>query len=98
MNIIDLRKKQLLELLESLVVDYSYLLTEDDFNLIDCINESGLGDFQFRQDLEEIVERVWKYELESNQYKVISWNKGTCHPNRDVITFATISLKDSKKE
>lgn len=92
MNIIDLRHRQLLELLESLVHDYSFLLNQNDYALINYISELGIGNF--KADLEKIVERVWESELASGQYKIISWNKSVDTPNRDKITFATISYQD----
>ena len=46
MNIIDLRQKQLIELLESLVHDYSFLLNQNDYALINHISESGIGNFK----------------------------------------------------
>ena len=92
MNIIDLRQKQLIELLESLVHDYSFLLNQNDYALINHISESGIGNF--KADLERIVEKVWEDELASGQYKIISWNKNVDAPNRDKITFATLSYQE----
>lgn len=93
MSINDIRRRQLFDLLRSLVNDYKYLLSDDDLKLISDISINGLGNHL--KELEKLVSNVWKWELESNQYKVISWNKATIEPDRDKLVFATISTADN---
>lgn len=93
MSINDIRRRQLFDLLRSLVNDYKYLLSDADLKLISEISNNGLG--SHLKELEKLVSSVWKCELESNQYKVISWNKATIEPDRDKLVFATISTADN---
>lgn len=92
MKIDVLRKRQLFDLLDSLVNDYRYLLSNDDLKLISDISNFGIDNY--RSKLEVVVERVWQSELDSSQYKVISWNKTVEGPDRDKMIFATLSYKD----
>jgi len=91
MEIESLRRKQLYQLLSSLLNDYNNLLTADDLKMIKEIEESGLKD-NYR--LEELVSRIWKSELDSGKYRVISWNKAVTNPDRSKIVFATLSYRD----
>lgn len=92
MSINDIRRRQLFDLLRSLVNDYDYLLSNDDLKLVSDISINGIGDHL--EELEDLVSKVWKSELESNQYKVISWNKTAAGPVRDKLIFATLSTVD----
>ena len=45
--------------------------------------------------LEVIAQMIWEKELLSGEYAVISWNKSLTLPNRDKITYATLSRRDN---
>lgn len=45
--------------------------------------------------LEVIAQMIWDKELSSGEYAIISWNKATTPPNREKITYATISKRDN---
>lgn len=93
MNIKAIRQKQIMELIKSLITDYSFLLTENDYNFINSISFNNIDD-TILEKIADIVKRVWEYDLNSGEYVIISWNKGVVPPDRSLITFATISKRN----
>ncbi len=89
-----MRERQIYELINSLIKDYAFLLSEEDRTTIDeCLDEDGPYNKKSTL-LEPIVAKIWDHELQSDQYAIISWNKNVNGPNRSLVTFATISQRD----
>lgn len=89
MSIEELRRRQLFDLLRSLVSDYGYLLSNEDLKFIAEIKNNGIKDNL--EKLEFLVSKIWQNELESGNYRVISWNKTVFGSDRDSLIFATLS-------
>ena len=45
--------------------------------------------------LEVLAQMIWEKELSSGEYAVISWNKSITLPDREKITYATLSRRDN---
>ncbi len=87
MKINDLRLKQTLLFCKSCLNDYQDILSKEDFE--------NIKDYQHNEDnLLKIAKKIWDYELNTNEYLVISWNKYSFEKNKRGIVFATISKKD----
>jgi hypothetical protein len=52
-------------------------------------------DDKYDSRLEVIAQMIWEKELLSGEYAVISWNKSVTLPDRDKITYATLSKRDN---
>ena len=87
MKITDLRLKQILLFCKSCLNDYQDILSKEDLEII--------KNYQNNEDnLLKIAKKIWDYELNTNEYLVISWNKYTFDKKKRGIVFATISKKD----
>ncbi len=87
MKINDLKLKQILLFCKSCLNDYQDILSKEDLEII--------KNYQNNEDnLLKIAKKIWDYELNTNEYLVISWNKYTFDKKKRGIVFATISKKD----
>lgn len=87
------KKKQIIELLYSLIHDYKNCLAKEDYEVIDNIqkNIENITIEEIETKLLPTVGKVWDYDLKNHNFKIISWNKGVIPPNRESIVFATLS-------
>ena len=87
MKINDLKLKQKLLFCKSCLDDYQDILNKEDLEII--------KNYQNNEDnLLKIAKKIWDYELSTNEYLVISWNKYSFEKKKRGIVFATISKKD----
>lgn len=87
MKIIDLKAKQLLLFCKSCLKDYINILSKEDIEIIK--NNQGK-----ENELIKIAKKIWDYELSTNEYLVISWNKYAFEKEKNGIVFATFSKKE----
>ena len=84
MKITDLKAKQYWLFCKSCLKDYINILNNDDLEII----KKG------QTDLTNIAKKIWNYELNTNEYVIISWNKYATNKEKKSIVFATISKRD----
>lgn len=96
MKLVEIRKKQILDLCKTLLEVYTSYLEREELELINGI----LNDFNdenislLEEKLLPIVSKIWQLELASGKYVVISWNKYAKEKEKKALTFATISKND----
>lgn len=98
MKLTTLRKKQLLEVTNSLLTDYCIYLTTDEVKIINSIVNNLDRDKSLdsqEKSLLQIIKKIWNIELNSEKYIIISWNKYTDKKKNNLVTFATLSKKDN---
>ena len=92
----EIRKKQLLDVCKTCIEIYNSYLTIEELELINNIlkniNNHDLKILEER--ILPIVNKIWEIELDSDKYRIVSWNKFAHEKNKHDITFATISRKD----
>ena len=93
MNLIDIRKKQLLELCKTCLGVYSSYLDSDELKLINNISNNIDNLVEIEEKLLQIVSKIWERELATGEYIVISWNKFATEKRKKGITFATLNKK-----
>ena len=102
MKIIEIRKNQLIELCQYLINEYSHILTSKELEIVEeiysYIGKIDIINFELVNKLTNlfspIVEKVWKEELKSGDFVIVSWNKYANKSTKDAITFATLSKRN----
>lgn len=92
----DILKKQIIELIKSLLTNYFNIISEEEIRIIIDINDN-MDSYSYdvmSQRLEKILKNVWDKELSSGKYRIISWNKYSKPKEKSIITFATLSYND----
>lgn len=92
----EIYKRQIIELIKSLLTDYFSILTQEEITTINDIKDN-LELYPYIilvNKLEIILKKVWDKELLSGKYKVISWNKYPRQKEKGEIIFATLSYGD----
>lgn len=96
MNVCEIRKKQVNEVIHYLLSHYKELFNDDEIkniNNISCLVDS-VSYNEMERSLSNYVKRTWDHDLNSGEYIVVTWNKNVTPPNRSYITFATIGKPD----
>lgn len=96
MNVCEIRKKQVNEVIHYLLSHYKELFNDDEIkniNNISCLVDS-VSYNEMERLLSNYVKRTWDHDLNSGEYIVVTWNKNVTPPNRSYITFATIGTPD----
>ena len=98
MKIKELRERLVIDLCLSLLDDYIGYLNLEEIKItkeiLEKMKNNTININEAQAVLLPLVNKIWNIELESGDYRVISWNKYNKEQPQKIVTFATLSKKD----